>query len=66
MVNDDDCLTWVLSSIQRLINYLPSSYFGKATNVDQEMWTYARIEEDTTAYTNFRIELCNSRGLLSI
>ena len=66
MVNDDDCLTWVLSSIQRLINYLPSSYFGNATNVDQEMRTYARIEEDTTANTNFRIELCNSRGLLSI
>merc|ERR1711957_283389 len=40
--------------------------FGKATNVDGEMWAYVRIKENTTAYKTFSIELCNSKGLLSV
>ena len=49
MINDDDGSMWVPSGIQRLIKHLPSSSFGKATNVNEEIWTYVRIEENTTA-----------------
>ena len=66
MINDDDGSMWVPSSIQRLIKHLPSSSFGKATNVDEEMWAYVRIKENTTAYKTFSIELCNSKGLLLV
>merc|ERR1712161_180032 len=66
MINDDDGSMWVPSGIQRLIKYLPSLSFGKATNVDEEMWAYVRIKENTTAYKTFSIELCNSKGLLSV
>ena len=50
MIDDDDGSMWVPSSIQRLIKHLPSSSFGKATNVDEEMWAYVRITENTIAY----------------
>ena len=49
MINDDDDSMWVQSGIQRLIKNLPSSFFGKATNVDEKMWAYVRIKENITA-----------------